>query len=217
MKGITGNLAPVLDVYRKKGNFDDQYERSFSKNPQITNQCGSTFIHCQQAYGVVAAAKHFPGLGAAKTNQNTDLGPVTLNLPLHKLRTIDELPFKGAIAAGVSMIMPSWAIYPALDPDRSSGLSKRWIHSELRGRLGFEGVTISDALEAGALDAYGSNATRGALAIEAGIDIALASGRDVSQGSSVVEALVSALKGGKLSRLDFALSTKRILELRGSL
>ena len=212
-----GNLAPVLDVYRKEGNFDDQYERSFSKNPEVVSKCGSAFIKAQQAQGVVATSKHFPGLGAAAADENTDLGPVTLDVSLHNLRTIDELPFKGAIAAGVSMIMPSWAVYPALDPSRPSGLSKKWIRSELRGRLGFDGVTISDALEAGALEKYGSNATRGVLAVEAGIDIALASGRNVSQGLNIHNALVSALIHGRLSKSDFAASTKRVLALRNSL
>ena len=207
----------MLDVYRKEGDFDDQYERSYSMDPQVAEKCGSAFIKSQQDNGVVATSKHWPGLGAASADENTDLGPVTLNVPLHKLRTIDELPFQGAIAAGVAMIMPSWAVYPALDPNRPSGLSTKWIKSELRDRLGFRGVTISDAIEAGALESYGSNGTRGVLAVEAGMDIALASGRNVSQGAEIHHALISALKGGKLSKADFALSTKRVLQLRSML
>lgn len=211
---VNGNLAPVLDVYRKEGNFDDQYERSFSMDPDVVSTCGSAFIKSQQSKGVVATAKHFPGLGAAVTDENTDLGPVTLNVPLRKLRSIDEVPFKGAIAAGVDMIMTSWAVYPALDADRPAGLSSKWIQDELRGRLGFDGVTITDALEAGSLDAYGSNATRGVLAVQAGMDVALASGRSVEQGSSINEALVAALQNGKISKADFSKSTKRIFALR---
>lgn len=212
-----GNLAPVLDVYRVEGNFDDQYERSFSMDPNVVNTCGSAFIKSQQAANVAATTKHWPGLGAASTDENTDLGPVTLNVPLKQLRKIDELPFKGAIAAGVSMIMPSWAIYPALDPDRPSGLSSKWIKSELRNRLGFKGVTISDALEAGAIESFGSNATRAVLAVQAGMDIALASGRDVSQGESVYDGLLAGVKSGKVSKAEFAASTQRILKLRDSL
>ena len=139
---------------------------------------------------------------------------MTLDVSLHKLRTVDELPFVGAIAADVAMIMPSWAIYPALDPKLPSGLSSKWIKSELRDRLGFKGVTISDAIEAGALQAFGSNATRGVLTVQAGIDIALASGRNVSQGRDVLDAMVSALKSGKLSKADFVASTRRVLDMR---
>jgi beta-glucosidase-like glycosyl hydrolase len=186
-------------------------------NPYIVKQCGSASIQAQQANGVIATAKHFPGLGAAKASQNTDLGPVTLNVPLHKLRTIDELPFTGAIKQGVSMIMPSWAVYPALDSKRPSGLSSKWIKSEMRGRLGFEGVTISDAIEAGALEAFGTNSTRAVTAVQAGMDIALASARDVSQGKSILDGLVLAIRGGEISKADFAASTKRILALRDKL
>ena len=186
-------------------------------NPNVVKACGAAWIKSQQAADVVATSKHWPGLGAASTDENTDLGPVTLDVSLKELRSIDELPFKGAIAAGVSMIMPSWAIYPALDAERPSGLSPKWIKSELRGRLGFKGVTISDALEAGALESFGNNATRAILAVQAGMDIGLASGRNVSQGESVHDGLVSALKSGKISKADFATSTKRILSLRKSL
>jgi len=136
---------------------------------------------------------------------------------LAQLRSIDEVPFKGAIAQGVSILMPSWAVYPAFDPDRPAGLSRRWIQSELRGRLKFESVTISDAIEAGALENYGSNATRAVTAVEAGMDIALASGRDVSQGKSVLDGLVAAIKAGEVSSADFAASTKRIVALRSRL
>lgn len=214
---VNGNLAPVLDVYRHPGDFDDQFNRSYSMKPDIASDCGAAFVKAQQANGVVATGKHFPGLGAAKKNQNTDLEPVTLHVPFHKLRAIDEVPFRGAIGAGIKMIMPSWAIYPALDPKYPSGLSTKWIQDELRGRLGFQGVTISDAIEAGALEDFGSNSTRAVLASRAGMDIILAAALDVSQGLKIHDALVTAMKSGNLSRTSFEESTKRILELRTGL
>ena len=88
--GINVNLAPVLDVYRQAGNFIDQYQRSYSSNPAVVAQLGGTFITAQQDTGVAATAKHFPGLGAATTSQDTDAEPVALNLSLTELRTIDE-------------------------------------------------------------------------------------------------------------------------------
>jgi beta-N-acetylhexosaminidase len=54
-----------------------------------------------------------------------------------------------AIAAGVKLIMVSWAVYPALDRARPAGLSSAVVQGELRGRLGYRGVSITDALEAG--------------------------------------------------------------------
>ena len=89
------NLAPVLDVYRQAGDFDDQFGRSYSKNPTVVSDLGASMITARQAGGVAAAAKHFPGLGAASARQNTDVRPVTLNLPLATIRRVDEVAVPG--------------------------------------------------------------------------------------------------------------------------
>ena len=103
--GMNVNLAPVLDVYYKSGNFIDQFQRSYSSNASTVTACGRAFITAQQRAGVAATAKHFPGLGSATTSQNTDTGPVTLNVPLSGLRAKDGAPYRAAIAAGVKLIM----------------------------------------------------------------------------------------------------------------
>ena len=59
--GLNVNLAPVLDVYRSAGDFLDQYGRSYSRDPRLVAQLGADFIAAQQAGGVAATAKHFPG------------------------------------------------------------------------------------------------------------------------------------------------------------
>ena len=97
------------------------------------------FITAQQQTGVAATAKHFPGLGSATRSQNTDTGPITLTVSLSGLRGKDEVPYPAAIAAGVKLVMVSWAIYPALDATYPAGLSTAWVQGELRGRLGFGG------------------------------------------------------------------------------
>ena len=74
------NLAPVLDVYSKSGNFIDQFQRSYSSEPRGRAPVRAAFITAQQATGVAATAKHFPGLGSATKRQNTDTGPVTLTV-----------------------------------------------------------------------------------------------------------------------------------------
>jgi beta-N-acetylhexosaminidase len=211
------NLAPVLDVYREPGNFIDQYGRSYSSNPHTVARLGSDFIKSQERAGVAATAKHFPGLGAAATNQDTDSRPVTLSVPKHKLRTIDELPYRSANPAGVKLVMVSWARYPALDKSRPAGLSRTVVQGELRSRLGFKGVTITDALEAGALQRYGSTANRAVLAAGAGMDLLLCASQSVSQGNAAVSALEGALKSGKLRRSAFMSSVHRVMALRSEL
>jgi len=213
--GMNVNLAPVLDVYRTAGDFDDQFQRSYSSDPATVARLGSSFVEAQQRTGVAATVKHFPGLGAATASQNTDVRPVTLNVPLSQLRSIDELPFRSAIAAGTKLVMTSWAVYPALDRARPAGLSSKVIEGELRGRLGFHGVTITDSIDAGALSAYGSLGNRAVLAANAGADLILCSqpGSGV-QGISVVQALAHAISTGTVSRSATQASVARILALR---
>lgn len=215
--GMNLNLAPVLDVYRQAGNFDDEFGRSYSMDPNVCAECGAAFVTAQQKLGIAATAKHFPGLGAATVDQNTDLGPVTLDVPLADLRSIDERPFLAAIAASVRLVMTSWAVYPALDPELPSGLSPTIVGRELRQRLKFRGVTITDALEAGAIASFGTPAQCGVLAAQAGMDVLLASARDVSEGQDTVAALAEALQNHTLNPGHFDIALRRVLALRDSL
>jgi beta-N-acetylhexosaminidase len=217
--GITVNLAPVLDVFRQPGNFIDQYQRSYSSNATVVAQLGSAFITAQQQTGVAAAAKHFPGLGAATISQDTDTGPVTLNQPLNALQTIDELPYRAAIAAGVKLVMVSWATYPALDPHLPAGLSSTIIHGVLRGQLGFRGVTITDGLGAGALAPFGGFAERGLLAAHAGADLLLCATTNPNDntqanGIAVLNAVSGALANQSLERSYAEQAAARIIALR---
>jgi beta-N-acetylhexosaminidase len=213
--GMNVNLAPVLDVYRKAGNFDDQFGRSYSKNPAVVSDLGTNMIKAQQAGGVAATAKHFPGLGAATASQNTDARPVTLNLSLATIRRTDEVPFQAAISAGVKLIMLSWATYPAIGA-RPAGLSPNVVQGELRNRLKFTGVTITDALEAGALRSYGSTQNRARFAALAGMDLLLCSAQHVTQGEQARSELAAAYRNGTLNGPAFVASVNRVVTLRQS-
>lgn len=217
--GINVNLAPVLDVFRQSGNFIDQYQRSYSSDPVIAARAGAAFIGGLQHTGVAATAKHFPGLGAAATDQNTDLGPVTLNLSLAQLRSTDEAPYRSAIAAGVKLVMTSWATYPALDPSLPAGLSPAVIGGELRGRLKFRGVTITDAISAGALSPFGTLAERGVLAARGGADLILCSAINTADntpalGLSVLHGIAAAIRDGQLGKTAAQQAATRVLTLR---
>jgi beta-N-acetylhexosaminidase len=215
--GMNVNLAPVLDVYRTSGNFIDQYGRSYSNRPGVVGRLGSAFIAAQQRTGVAATGKHFPGLGAAAQSQNTDEGPVTLNVSRHQLRTVDERPYGPAIAAGLKLVMVSWAVYPALDPHQPAGLSSKIVRGELRNRLHFGGVTITDALNAGALRDYGGISAKAVRAAHAGMDLMLCPKESVNQGEHALSGLANALRTHRLDSSSFMASVKRVIRLRASL
>jgi beta-N-acetylhexosaminidase len=212
--GLNVNLAPVLDVFAVPGNFDDQFGRSYSSDPNVVSSAGASFITAQQNGGVAATAKHFPGLGTASTHEDTDNIPVTLNEPLSQIRAVDELPYVAAIKANVDLIMVSWAVYPALDSSRPAGLSSTIVQGELRNRLGYGGVTVTDALEAGALKAYGGPGQRAVDAASAGMDLLLCSSGSVSQGEEATQALAAALQGGQLTNSSFNAAVSRVDSLR---
>lgn len=210
--GMNVNLAPVLGVSRDNDGFLDQFDRLYGTNPKQIARLGSAFILAQQDTGVAATAKHFPGLGAAKTD--TDSAPVTLRLSKRTLRTVDEVPYYGAVGVGTELVMINNATYPALDPKRPASLSRPIIHNELRKRFGFEGVTITDALEAGGLENFGPVPRRGVLAARAGADLLLFSAQDISEGIDGSRALNRALQDGRLKRSEYETSAERVLDLR---
>ena len=215
--GMNTNAAPVVDFYRQAGDFYDQFQRSYSMDPSTAGTLGADFITAQQATGVAATAKHFPGLASATASQNTDVEPVTLWDHLDRIRSLDELPYQSAIAAGVKLVMLDWAVYPNIGSRRPAGLSTKVIKDELRGRLGFTGVTETDAIGAGALGAFGSTSSRAVQAAAAGDDLILSAGQQLSEGTDAMAALVTAERDGVLNLADFEASAARIIALRSTL
>jgi beta-N-acetylhexosaminidase len=217
--GMNVNLAPVLDVYRQPGNFIDQFQRSYSSDSAEVASLGGRFIAAQQLSGIAATAKHFPGLGAATQRQNTDSGPVVLNQSLPILRSVDEQPYRTAIASGVKLVMASWAIYPALDPQLPAGLSAAVLQGELRHRLRFHGVTITDGIDAGAVTPFGDLAERSVLAAKAGADLILCAAQNPeentpAQGIAVMHAIAAAIADHQLSAAAARQAVRRSLALR---
>jgi beta-N-acetylhexosaminidase len=168
--GINMNLAPVLDVRRGEPE-KHLVGRTFSDDNKSVSILGATVIRTLQKNGIMAVAKHFPGLGQAGMDPHYNL-PVILS---HKndIEKIDLPPFKSAIRAKVAGVMTSHALYPALDPENPATLSQAILEGLLRERLGYKGLIITDDLEMGAIT--GSNdVARGALcSLMAGADILL--------------------------------------------
>jgi beta-N-acetylhexosaminidase len=96
-------------------------------------------------------------------------------------------------------------------------MSPAVVEEELRDRVGFGGVTLTDALEAGALSGFGDTGRRAVAAASAGMDLLLCSARDPGQGTQAAAALAAALATGALDRAAFTAAADRVAALRAGL
>jgi beta-N-acetylhexosaminidase len=206
--GINVNLAPVLDVARPGGTIAGT-DRGFGSTAARVAETAVPFAGAMQDAGVAATAKHFPGLGAARLN--TDFAVERIGLAVSTLRGVDEAPYRGFIASGGELVMLSTAIYPAFSP-KPAAFARPIATGELRSRLGFEGVAITDAPESVAVRDFGGPAKAGLAAAEAGVDLLLFS--DYQAGARARRAIARRLRSGALGRAASEESVTRVLSLR---
>jgi len=188
--GANMDLAPVADVGRPGAALERERRTYGSSSADVGRRAGA-FARGLREGGVRATAKHFPGFGAAAIN--TDNAAQRIDTSLGTLRTVDAAPFERLIEGGVDAVMVSTAVYPALD-ERPAAFSRPWVEGELRERMGFHGVSITDDLGTPAVAAFGSNRRRAVLAVEAGIDLPLFSST-YSAGAQAAEGLLVAARG----------------------
>lgn len=209
--GVNVDLAPVLDIPRRGGAIDRE-DRGFGTDAAAVGDVGvDGFTRGLEEGGVVATAKHFPGLGRAE--KNTDDASQTVAAGIDELRRTDIAPFERFIDSGGQMVMLGLATYPAYS-DRPAAFSRSIATGELRGRLGFEGVSITDGLGAAAAGAFGEPSEVALSTVGAGVDLLLYT--DWKRGRDIRRLLTRRLRDGELDRGDFELSLGRVLELRSS-
>jgi beta-N-acetylhexosaminidase len=206
--GVNVDLAPVLDVARTGGTIAET-ERGFGSTATTVAAAAVPFAAALQAGGVAATAKHFPGLGSARLNTDDAVQRIGLSRPV--LRAVDEAPYRAFVAAGGELVMLSTAIYPAFSSEPAA-FSRAIATVELRQRLGFDGVSITDALDTVAVRAFGGTAKVARAAAEAGVDLLLYVEAD--EAARARRALLRALRRGNLSRAAFEESASRVLRLR---
>lgn len=205
--GVNVNLAPLMDVARP-GTYQERSLRSYGSDANLVASMADAFATGLLQENVVPCFKHFPGLGMASTDE--DMKVNRLDLSLAELNTVDEAPFKRASAN--SMVMTSTALYPKLD-DQPALFSKRIVTGELRDKLGFKGISITDDLEVPAMQSYGSTTERGRKAIEAGNDLLLYC-VSFKQTEKALRGLTELYKSKKLNTDDLYATTSRVLAFR---
>jgi beta-N-acetylhexosaminidase len=204
--GVNVDLAPVLDV-PSLGSFVSS--RAFGGDPETVSRVGVAFAEGLAAGGVAATAKHFPGLGLATID--TDIAESVVDAPLERLEAGVE-PFRAAVGAGVALVMTANAVYPAIDIEAPASLSAPVIDGELRGKLGFEGVVITDDLLAGSIQDELSPPQAAVQAARAGADVLLFA--QATNPAPIQRGLLRAAESGKLDRDSLEASYARISALK---
>ena len=210
--GINVDLAPVLDVGRAGGAIGAE-DRSFGSSAARVIGVGvGGFAAGLREGGIAASAKHFPGLGAAAINTDDAAGEIRLSKS--RLRRTDEAPFAAFAEAGGELVMLSLATYPAFS-DRPAAMSRSIVTGELRGRLGYEGVSITDSLDAAAATSFAGRDRAALAAAGAGSDLLLYGSWRTAR--EVARPLRGGLLSGKLDREEFEAAVERVIGLRRGL
>jgi beta-N-acetylhexosaminidase len=166
--GVNVNLAPVADV--PAGAVPVMGFRAFDGDPGGIAARTRASIEGMRSGGIAATAKHFPGLGRAQVN--TDDASATVTGPLED----DLVPFRSAVEADVPLVMLSHALYPELDPNRIASQSTEIVTGLLREQLGYDGVIVTDSMEAQAVLDRSGVARAAERSLRAGADLILTTG-----------------------------------------
>jgi beta-N-acetylhexosaminidase len=206
--GVTLDFAPVLDIHTNPKN-PVIGDRALSEKADEVARLGVAIIEALQGEGVAACAKHFPGHGDTQTDSHFELPLV--EHPLERLRQVEFVPFRAAVAADVATMMTAHVFMPALDERNPATLSRRVITDLLRRELKFEGVIFSDDLEMKAIANTYAIAAAGVAAIAAGCDgVLICSGNHAVQ-AQTLEALIYAVEREELpiARVEDALKRQQ--------
>jgi beta-N-acetylhexosaminidase len=211
--GVHLAFAPVADVNNNPAN-PIINTRSFGEDPKQVAGMVAAEVRGLQEHGMLATAKHFPGHGDTGTDSHLALPVITADWG--RLDTVELVPFRAAISAGVKVVMSAHIALPGIDQGqvRPGTVAPNILTGVLRDSLGFRGLVVTDALNmAGVASAYGARAA--VLAFQAGADLLLQPADPVA----TIDAMAAAVDRGEISteRLDrslrMVLETKRALGL----
>jgi beta-N-acetylhexosaminidase len=205
--GVNMALAPVVEL------LDDANERflgsrSYGRDAKTVDKVAGAYIEGLQAAGVAAVAKHFPGNADADPHEKLP----RLQIDLATYKRDYEPRFAQAIERGVAGVMLSHVLCPVLDPEKVATLSSAFAQAALKCELAFQGVVLTDDLYMKAL-AEDSPPDRTAVqALSAGADLLMLTWN--GQAEMVRDAIVRAVKEGRLDRNRLYDAARRVVELK---
>jgi beta-N-acetylhexosaminidase len=208
--GVNVTLAPVADV---GGSHSVMSGRAFPGGTSDVAALTSAAVGGYRGTNVAPTLKHFPGLGAAGTN--TDDESVTIGSPRAALRARDLPTFAAGIKAGAPLVMASHALYTGLDRRNIASQSKAILTTLLRGKLGFDGVVITDSMEAAAVLKRSTIEEAALRSVAAGADLLLLTG--AGSYPRVYKQLLTGAKRSPKFRARIAEAAARVIALKRSL
>ena len=204
-------FAPVADVNNNPGN-PIINTRSFGEDPREVARLVAAEVRGLQDNGMLATAKHFPGHGDTGTDSHLALPVITSDWA--RLDSVELVPFRAAIAAGVQVVMSAHIALPGIDPGqlRPGTVAPDILTGLLRDSLGFKGLVVTDALNmSGIADAYGADA--GVRAFVAGADLLL----QPADPAAAINAMAAAVERGEITPERLERSVRRVLAVKRSL
>ena len=209
--GIHLAFAPVADVNNNPAN-PIINTRSFGEDPAEVGRLAAAEIRGIQDHGMLATAKHFPGHGDTGTDSHLALPVIASDWS--RLDSVELVPFRAAIAAGVKVVMSAHIALPGIDRGhvRPGTVVPEILTGILRDSLGFDGLVVTDALNmSGVAAAYGAEA--GVRAFLAGADLLL----QPADPAEAIRAMEAALARGEITPERLDRSVRRVLEIKKSL
>ena len=207
--GFNINFAPVADLGLT-------YGRSYSTNPdEVVRYAGAVGKAYDEA-GLWYSYKHFPGIGKTDVDLHADTSVVPVSK--ETLLSEDTKVFVDLIKQSkpnTYTIMVSHAMYPQIDPDHPSSLSKAIITDWLRKDMGYNGVVVTDDMDMGALAKHYTFGDMAVQSILAGSDILLVC-HEYEHMQEAYNGLMKAVKDGRISKERLDESVKRILLMKMS-
>ncbi|WP_257666530.1 glycoside hydrolase family 3 protein [Parapedobacter tibetensis] len=204
--GMNINFAPVVDINNNPRNPVINF-RSFGEDKQNVTRKGLAYMRGMMDGGLVVSLKHFPGHGDTETDSHYDLP--TLKFTAGRLDSLEMYPFRELIKAGASGVMVAHMNIPSLDntPNLPSSISKHIITDILKSRLGFQGLTFTDAMDMRGVVKHFGNGEADVRAIIAGNDLL-----ELSENSGrAINMVLQAIKQKRLTQRDIDVRVKKIL------
>jgi beta-N-acetylhexosaminidase len=208
--GLNLNFAPVVDLdVNPDSPAIGSLGRSFSADPDVVTRDATIEVDAHRAVNVRTTLKHFPGIGSSTTNTDFGVADVTQTWSETELQ-----PYRRLIASGhADLIMAGHVVNGQIDPDHPASLSKKTVTDLLRGQLGWNGVVVTDDLQAAAItEAFGADDAI-VLALQAGNDLLLFANQQTYDDrvvGHVVGVVSRAIQDGRLSADAIARSSERV-------